>query len=98
MVINYKELAEKSGLTHPHIWSIFTGRRRASPEVAKAMETLTGIDRRCFLWPEDFPHPVLIQAKARVVRRTRRKKGRTNVGDTSTMAKTRRRKVRTSDD
>lgn len=53
----FTDLSRELGCSYKHIWCIFHGKTRPSPEVSVELEGLTGIDRRCFLWPEEFPHP-----------------------------------------
>jgi hypothetical protein len=38
---------------------IFSQQRRPSPDVARALERATGIDRRAWLWPDEFPNPYI---------------------------------------
>lgn len=42
---------------------ILRGQRRPSPELAKRLERATGIDRRAWLWPDEFPNPMMQQSK-----------------------------------
>jgi hypothetical protein len=39
---------------------ILSRKRRPSPDLAKDLEQATGIDRRSWLWPDEFPNPYLV--------------------------------------
>lgn len=54
-----RKIAEEAGC---HIDTIFRIKRddnKPSPNLAKRLEEVTGIDRRRWLWPEDFGDPWL---------------------------------------
>lgn len=56
--ITRREIAIKTGLTRQHIDFIMTRKRRPSPELAALLERITGIDRRAWLYPDEFPNPL----------------------------------------
>ncbi len=58
-----RELARKTGKTKKHMEYLLTKKRRASPELARLLEEITGIDRRAWIWPEEFPNPFLSSPK-----------------------------------
>ena len=53
------ELAKKTQKSKRHIDYILNGDRRPSPEMAIILEKATGIDRRAWLWPDEFQNPML---------------------------------------
>lgn len=57
--LSRKQLAEKIGCTRQFIDFIFAGKRRPSPEIAAQLEGLTGIDRRAWLYPDEFRNPLV---------------------------------------
>jgi transcriptional regulator with XRE-family HTH domain len=59
--MNRSEIAKAAGITRQHIDYIFAGKRRPSAELATELERITGIDRRAWLWPEEFQNPLLKQ-------------------------------------
>jgi DNA-binding transcriptional regulator YdaS (Cro superfamily) len=73
-----KRFAKLLGVSIQHMNDIMNRRRRPSPEMAVQLEELTGVDRRAWLWPDDFENPLLKKATARAVssparpRKTRR--------------------------
>lgn len=54
-----KELAEKVGVTPARISQILNRRERPSAELAAKLEEATDIDRRAWLWPDEFPNSML---------------------------------------
>lgn len=53
------ELAAKIGRNPSTISRWFSGSRRISATDAAELECATGIDRRAWLWPDEFPNPML---------------------------------------
>ncbi len=54
-----KEIASEAGISDSFYSGILSRDRRASPEVAARLERVTGIDRRSWLWPDEFHNPLL---------------------------------------
>ncbi|WP_139163863.1 helix-turn-helix transcriptional regulator [Desulfoluna spongiiphila] len=50
-------LAQKIGVVPKHLSDIKNGRRRVTPSLALKIEQVTGIDRRKWLWPDEFGCP-----------------------------------------
>jgi len=48
------QLAKAAGISGQHLYDIVAGRRTPSPKLAVKLEALTGIDRRAWLYPEEF--------------------------------------------
>ncbi|HRR55889.1 MAG TPA: helix-turn-helix transcriptional regulator [Acidobacteriota bacterium] len=57
--LSRRQLAEKIGCTRQFIDFIFAGKRRPSPDLAARLEHETGVDRRAWLYPEEFPNPLV---------------------------------------
>lgn len=57
--MNIQEIVVKTGKTQKYIGYIFDRKRRPSPELARQLEQITGIDRRAWLWPDEFPNSLL---------------------------------------
>lgn len=53
------EIAKRTGITPQHLNDVIKRRRKPSITLAKKLETVTGIDRRAWLWPDDFPNPLI---------------------------------------
>jgi len=58
-----KALAKESGICAKHMSDILNRRRRPSPELAAQLERITGIDRRAWLWPDEFENPLLTRKR-----------------------------------
>jgi hypothetical protein len=58
-----KNLARALGISGQHINDIINRRRRPSPDMAAQLEDLTGIDRRGWLWPDEFHNPLIKKAR-----------------------------------
>lgn len=52
-----RNIADMAGCHIDTIFRIKRGSNRPSPELAKKLEDIVGVDRRCWLWPEDFGNP-----------------------------------------
>lgn len=55
--MNRTELAKKINTSLRHVDYILRGERRPSPDIAKQLEEETGVDRRAWLWPDEFENP-----------------------------------------
>lgn len=55
-----KEIAEETGTTRQHIDFILSGKRRPSADLAVELERVTGIDRRAWLYPDEYPNPLIM--------------------------------------
>lgn len=53
------EIAKLVGVHQTTISRWMNGSRNISPKAAVALERATGIDRRAWLWPDEFPNPLL---------------------------------------
>jgi hypothetical protein len=60
-ILDFKGISQKVPCSLKHVYDVFTG-ACPGPELAKRLEEVTGIDRRCFIWPEEFPHPAIRRA------------------------------------
>lgn len=49
------------GITRKHLSLVIHGHKRPSVELAKRLEEVTGVDRRAWLWPDEFPNPYFSQ-------------------------------------
>ena len=49
-----RELAQMLGVSHQHILYILRGERKPSPAMAERLETVTGIRREAWIWPEKY--------------------------------------------
>jgi transcriptional regulator with XRE-family HTH domain len=58
------EMARKVGITTQFMWSITKGLRKPSATVAEKLEKATGIDRRAWLYPDEFHNPMISRAEA----------------------------------
>jgi plasmid maintenance system antidote protein VapI len=58
------QLAKQINVTPACISSIFRGERRPSAELAILLEKATGIDRRAWLYPNEFPNPMIRRAES----------------------------------
>ena len=52
-------IARKVGVAPGHIAAIVKGNKKASPELAALLEKATGVDRRAWLYPDEFPNPLI---------------------------------------
>ena len=59
MELNKTEIENRAGISRRYIDFILNGTRTPSPKLASILEEVTGIDRRAWLWPEEFENPVL---------------------------------------
>lgn len=60
--MNRAEIAKTAEISLRHFDYILRRERRASPDVAKRLEKTLGIDRRAWVWPDEFPNPFLKNA------------------------------------
>lgn len=60
-----KRLAAVLGIAPKHLSDILCGRRSPSRELAAELEKHTGIDRRAWIWPGEFPNPLMRSPKKR---------------------------------
>lgn len=54
------DLAKRLKITPQHMNDIIKRRRRPSVDLAEKLEEATGIDRRCWVWPDQFPNPMIL--------------------------------------
>ena len=54
-----QQIAELVGVTQPMISDILSGKKRPSPATAKALEQATGVGRLSWLYPDEYPNPLL---------------------------------------
>ncbi len=54
-----REIARKTGLTRQHIDFIMTRKRQPSPKLAAELEKITGISRCAWLYPDEYPNPMI---------------------------------------
>ena len=54
MILTYKVIAQKAGVSHNTIRKIMCGARRASPTTAYRLERVTGIPAEAWVLPEKF--------------------------------------------
>ena len=54
-----KQIAKTIGVSEKHVEFILTRKRRPSPEVAVSLEKLLGVDRRAWLWPDEYSNPLI---------------------------------------
>jgi len=68
-----KALASTLEIAPRHLSDILHGRRCPSRELAAKLEINTGIDRRAWMWPDEFPNPLMkcTKKKARGSRKPR---------------------------
>jgi len=59
--MNKADLALQLNITRQHLDFIFAGKRRPGPEVAAGLEKLTGVPRLCWLYPDEYPNPMIKQ-------------------------------------
>jgi len=57
-------IKQGTGKTSTYIKMLLNRKRRASANLAVKLENITGIDRRAWIWPDEFPNP-LINSKER---------------------------------
>jgi plasmid maintenance system antidote protein VapI len=55
--LSLSELSRVSGVAVSILSRYVNGKRGLSPLTAVALERATGIDRRAWLWPEEFENP-----------------------------------------
>ena len=58
-MISRSELAKELQITQQHVDYILKKKGRPSSTLALRLERLTGIDRRAWLWPDEFPNPMM---------------------------------------
>jgi len=61
--VNATKISNGIGISKKHAEFILSRKRRPSPEVAVALEALTGIDRRAWIWPDEFYNPTILPLK-----------------------------------
>jgi hypothetical protein len=49
----------KKRISQRHLDYILARKRRPSADLAKDLEQVTGIERRCWIWPDEFPNPYM---------------------------------------
>ncbi len=59
-MIDRNKLAKNLGVTRQHIDHILAGRRTPSTELAAQLEKLTGVGRLCWLYPSEYPNPLVV--------------------------------------
>lgn len=59
ITMKVKDLVSKIEISARHIHYILSGERKASASLALQLEKITGIDRRAWLWPEEFHNPMI---------------------------------------
>ena len=52
-------LSKVLGISLRHMNDIIKGRRKPSYDLAKKLEKVTGINRQAWVWPDDFPNPLI---------------------------------------
>jgi hypothetical protein len=52
-------IAAKVGCSLPFVSDVFAGKKRPSPEMAVKFEVATKVDRRAWIWPEEFENPLM---------------------------------------
>ena len=57
--MNRSNIAEAAGITRQHLDFILSGKRRPGADLAKRLEKLTGIPRMCWLYPDEYPNPMI---------------------------------------
>jgi len=57
--MSLSELSKVSGVAVSILSRYLNRKRGLSPMSARALERVTGIDRRAWLWPEEFHNPYL---------------------------------------
>lgn len=62
--MNVEQIAKQTGKSKKHIEFLFSRKRRASPELAIELEKLTGIERRAWIWPDEFHNPLIQQPES----------------------------------
>lgn len=53
------QLSQSLGISIIYLRKLRYGERKPTKRVAEALERVTGIDRRAWLWPEEFHNPYL---------------------------------------
>jgi plasmid maintenance system antidote protein VapI len=59
-----RQIAERIGASRPFISRILNGTRSPSADMAVKLEEATGIDRRAWMWPEDYQNPLIKTTKS----------------------------------
>ena len=54
-----KTLAHNLNISRQHLDYILARERRPSPELAATLEKFTGIERRAWLWPDEFHNQMI---------------------------------------
>lgn len=57
--INQKSIARRAGIHESALSMIINRKRRATPEVAAKLEEATGVDRRAWMYPDEFENPYI---------------------------------------
>ncbi len=53
------KLASRISKSSAYVSEVLRGKRRPSPDAAVALEKATGISRSAWLWPEEYPNPLI---------------------------------------
>lgn len=53
------ELARKVGRSEATVCRWVKGKRKVSPDDAAKLEVITGVDRRAWIWPDEFKNPII---------------------------------------
>lgn len=54
-----KELSQRLNRAESTVCRWLNGTRRISAEDARELERETGIDRRAWIWPDEYPNPMM---------------------------------------
>lgn len=57
------EIAKKLEISPQHLNDILRGRKSPSPKLAAKLETVTGVGRFHWLYPDEYPNPFIKKAK-----------------------------------
>ena len=66
-IVDAQEIAKSVGISKKHAEFILSRKRRPSPEVAVSLEKLTGIERRAWLWPDEFQNDLIAIASRQLL-------------------------------
>ncbi len=59
-----KKIAQSVGVTSSQIGYVLRGKSRPSPELAARLEQVTGISRLAWLYPDEYPNPLINQKRS----------------------------------